>query len=102
MEKDLEKMRAEALAKIDVAACEKSGGKVEGLGMFGMPACVTYFKDGGKPCKSSTDCEGNCFSPEVKETGSLVTGICERSTRDRFGCNSAIENGRVTYSICVD
>jgi len=102
MEKDLKKMRADALKKIDVAACEKSGGKIEGVGMFGIPSCVVYYADGGKPCKSESECEGMCFSPDVLEEKTSVTGICERSEQDRFGCYSAVENGVVLYSICAD
>lgn len=98
MEKDLRKMRAEALKKIDVEECEKSGGKIEGVGIFGIPSCVVYYPDGGKPCKSESECEGMCFSPD----NTSATAICERSEHDRFGCYSAIENGEVLYSICAD
>lgn len=97
-----EKMRADALKKIDIAACEKSSGKIEGVGMFGIPSCVAYYADGGKPCKSESECEGMCFTPDVLEGKTSVTGICERSEHDRFGCYSAVENGVVLYSICAD
>ncbi len=97
-DKDVKKMRAEALKKIDVDACKRSGGKIEGVGIFGIPSCVVYYQDGGKPCRSDSDCEGMCFSPE----NTAATAICERSEHDRFGCYSAVENGELHYSICAD
>ncbi|MEN0036667.1 MAG: hypothetical protein AAGC78_06350 [Cellvibrio sp.] len=102
MEQDLKKMRAKALARIDVAECEKSGGKVEGVGMLGIPSCVIYYKDGGKQCKSGSECEGICLRPDPPDVYVFGYGVCEHSQHDRFGCYMVIENGGVVDQICQD
>ncbi len=102
IQSDLKMMRSEALKKIDRPACEQAGGKVEGIGMFGTPACVTYYSDGGVVCRSDTDSQGMCFNPEVLDVGDSAAGICERSEHDRFGCFSIIEEGKVESTMCQD
>ncbi|HEY8942115.1 MAG TPA: hypothetical protein VIM59_18105 [Cellvibrio sp.] len=102
MERSLEKMRTEARKKIDVDACLVSGGKVEGIGMFGIPSCVAYYKDGGKTCADNSECEGDCFTPDTVEIGTPVQGVCQSSEHDSFGCVSTIENGVVSGAICQD
>jgi hypothetical protein len=70
--------------------------------MFGIPACVTYYSDGGKACGDDSQCEGHCFLPDVLEQGQRATGICERSEHDSFGCFSRIERGLVAVTMCQD
>lgn len=102
LEIELEKERAEALAKIDVAACKKAGGKVEPIGLYELPKCVLYYPDGGKTCKSETDCIGFCVSRETLVAKTPATGICAHSEHDHYGCFSIIENGEAQHPICVD
>jgi hypothetical protein len=99
---EVEEARAEALRKIDVKACEKQGGKVEGIGIFGIPACVQYYSDGGKICRDKSECQGYCFIPEQLERGKSAVGKCEASEHDSFGCFSRIEDGKVATSMCQD
>lgn len=102
LERSVENARASALAELDAEDCARKGGKIEGIGIFGIPACVTYYSDGGNACDDESDCEGHCFSPEVLERGEHATGICERSEHDSFGCFSRIERGIVAVTLCQD
>ena len=102
MEQEIEGAREKALAKIDRESCIAEGGKVEGIGLFGIPACVKYYADAGKQCKGSDDCKGHCFVPETINEGTKILGKCEASEHDSFGCFSRIENGVVAYSMCQD
>lgn len=102
MKRSLEKMRSEARKKIDVDACLALGGKVEGIGMFGIPSCVVYYTDGGKTCADNSECEGDCFTPNIFEIGTPMQGVCQSSEHDAFGCVSTIENSVVREAICQD
>lgn len=54
-------MRAEALKEIDVSACQKSAGKIEGVGIFGTPSCVIYYPNGGSHVNQIANAKV-CFS----------------------------------------
>lgn len=95
-------MRSEAREDIDVAACLASGGKVEGIGMFGIPSCVAYYEDAGKACIDNSQCQGKCFVPNTYEIGTPMNGVCQESGHDSFGCISTIENGAVADAFCQD
>lgn len=95
-------MRSDALKDIDIEACEASGGKVEGIGMFGMPACVIYYTDGGCRCTDNSQCQGECFVPNTFEIGTPLNGNCQSSEQDSFGCISTIEDGVVNDAFCLD
>ena len=45
---------------IERRSCEKTGGQWVRGGILGFFHCVHTFKDGGNPCYSSEDCEGDC------------------------------------------
>ena len=94
--------RAEALKNIDRTACERTGGKVEGIGIFGIPACVRYYSDGGKSCRDKSECQGLCFSAKILERGTETAGACQSSEHESFGCISRIEDGKVADSMCQD
>ena len=98
----LKKMRKEATKRIDYEKCAKEGGRVEGIGMFGTPACVHYYKDGGKHCQNKCDCEGKCYQDGLLPIGTPTTGTCQKSEHDDFGCISIIDNGVVVAAFCQD
>ncbi|WP_444902005.1 hypothetical protein ACJJIG_02525 [Microbulbifer sp. SSSA007] len=102
MERSIEKMSSEARAKIDSEACVSSGGKVEGIGIFGIPSCVAYYIDGGKSCTDNSQCQGLCFTPNTHEIGTAILGLCQSSEHDSFGCISTVENGVVSEAFCQD
>ena len=106
--RSLEKMRTEALAKIDVDACEAAGGEVRGVCMFGIPACVEIYSDAGRSCRDSSDCEGGCVFDintirydENPVTGEESVGICKADS-DWCGCWWRIEKGIVQQGWCED
>ena len=102
MERSLARSRAASLAKIDPADCHNKGGTIRQVGMFGSPSCVTPLADGGKACRSNTDCSGFCFAPEGAPIGQVASGTCQLDTAAMFGCHDHVENGVVVGGLCVD
>ena len=94
------------LSAPDLAQC-RSGGGYESSSPFGSPICQKDYADGGKVCRSRTDCTGRCLSdaPEnagAVAVGSVVTGRCEPQ-RSTFGCHGEVENGKLAEPyICDD
>lgn len=85
------------------AACEAAGGSVQPSGRLQWENCVQPFADAGKACSSDTDCAGECRYEGDAELspGDAVAGTCQ-VTDAQFGCNTAVENGRIARTICVD
>ena len=63
--------------------------------------CVITYKDGGKICRDSDECEGRCRGSFKLNKGELAIGECDR-TSDTRGCQNVIEDGRAGYSYCAD
>jgi hypothetical protein len=101
----LDRARAEALKKIDVAQCQKDGGEIRGVCMFGFPACVKRFSDAGKACTDSSQCEGMCWVQENtlnREPGPTTSGVCQDTT-DTCGCWEEVKDGQLSGNgICAD
>ncbi len=58
--------------------------------MFGMPACVRPYQDGGKRCTDGSECEGDCIQEEPwVSAGTKTTGVCE-VTDEPCGCRSLV------------
>jgi hypothetical protein len=90
------------MAHVDVEACKAEGGTVKGVCMFGMPACVRPYRDGGKACTDGSQCEGNCIQTEPwVPPGTEVTGVCEASD-EPCGCTSLVVEGRAMVGLCED
>jgi hypothetical protein len=102
MERSLERSRDKALASIDQEACAADGGRIEGVGMFGTPACVVPFADAGAPCSDDADCEGFCKAVETSVVGEASTGTCQLTSHDHFGCVNKVEGGVVVSGPCID
>ena len=102
MQRSVERMRAEVLATIDVEDCEARGGSVQGVCMFGTPACVIPFSDGGKPCTDSSECEGQCWNEDVGlAKGDEAPGYCTSNAQE-CKCGVEIRGGRVDGRVCED
>jgi hypothetical protein len=102
MEQSIKHMRAEALKEIDVDECKASGGSVEGVCMFGLPACVIPFADAGQPCSDSSQCEGLCWNDGWgMAQGTEATGYCTANAQD-CKCGVEILDGRANGGICED
>ena len=102
MERGLERSRAEALAKIDQDQCRAEGGSVQGVGMFGTPACVKPFPDADKVCSDKSQCQGLCKAPDAAEVGIRSTGTCQKDTHDFYGCYNEVKQGAVVAGMCFD
>ena len=102
MQKDLERSRATALAKIDQQRCISEGGTVRGVGMFGTPACVKPFPDAGNICSNKSECQALCKAPIASVIGARSTGTCQWNTHDVYGCYNEIERGIVIAGPCFD
>jgi hypothetical protein len=97
----LEDMRNRSLAEIDRAGCEENGGEVTQEGMLGLYRCVLPYKDAGKACRSSEDCEGKCVADDSLAVGAEAEGKCQ-PTDSPFGCYAEVVDGKVATAICVD
>ena len=102
MERSVERSRAKALASIDLEACTASGGRIEGVGMFGTPACVVPYADAGAPCSDGADCRGLCKASEAAVIGEASTGTCQLTSHDHFGCFNRVEGGVAVSGPCID
>lgn len=61
--------------------------------------CQIRYKDAGKPCKGTSDCEGDCIlqgggDPERLPIGTPTLGVCQ-PLKERFGEFAIVEQGKV-------
>jgi hypothetical protein len=70
-------------------SCEARGGTWYPHYGETIDVCVMPFKDGGKKCTSSDECEGNCVTNVVSQLGKQ--GTCQKTT-DSSGCENAVES----------
>lgn len=108
IEAGLNALRAEELKKIDVEACERQGGTVRGVCMFGTPACVLPYADAGLGCTDSSECDGRCFldrqgygNENQPIVGAEATGVCEADSNP-CGCWYEIRQGKIQQGLCAD
>lgn len=102
LERSVEQGHARALRAIDVTKCEREGGHVQGVGMFGTPSCVMPFADAGKTCLDESDCLGACIAPAGARPGDRLSGACQADTAALFGCNDLVSQGVVVAGMCLD
>lgn len=95
--------------------CAKGGGQWRAGCIPNQPQCLTPYRDGGKQCKNSSECEskmclidltsrcikGKCVEPVIPKTGDLALGVCKF---DDSSCGTFIEikDGRVLPVYSVD
>ncbi|MEM8772659.1 MAG: M1 family metallopeptidase [Pseudomonadota bacterium] len=103
--KTLDQAREEALAGIDIEACEAAGGVVRPEGLLGLPRCVKPYSDAGTTCVDGSDCEGRCLSADgvtdYEARPGEARGLCEADDSP-FGCFAEINRGTVGAALCVD
>jgi hypothetical protein len=100
--RSLERTRAEKLAQIDIEECERNGGHIQGVCMFGLPACIIPFSDADKPCSDSSECEGLCWNDDWGLTqGTEAEGKCTANAQE-CKCGVEIRGGIVDGGICED
>ncbi len=85
---------------LDRLACKVHGGEYMVAGLSGRLFCNLKYKDGGKPCSDSSECEGRCITESLPPffTG---LGYCEKY-HATFGCYGEVENGELKNCVCVD
>jgi hypothetical protein len=97
--------RAELAAQ--AAACRRRGGTFDYRGLGLAPICVFRTADGGRQCRSRSDCEAQCVgeAPLVDLTrvrpGQPLIGRCT-AERAHFGCFVPVEDGKAGTAICAD
>lgn len=88
----------------DAAAstCLAGGGTMTQVGKLQTWKCVTPYKDAGKACTDSSQCEGDCQTSVTTQTGSApISGTCQ-ANNSHFGCSATVEKGQLGRAICVD
>ena len=90
------------------AQCERSEGEWKPVCIAQELACVKSFKDAGKRCRDSSECEGECLvdltvtcdafgecseEAEVPAPGSEVSGACQRNN-DPCGSFVVVRGGK--------
>src|SRR5262245_2096894 len=72
--------REDQFATDEVAACVAKGGFLERVCRLQTTACLTAYKDGGKPCSGKSDCEGLCVAKTTEkreQLGDPIEGHCQ-------------------------
>lgn len=103
--------RSEHRAQIeaDGVQCRAKGGTFEYQGFSLAPVCTTPLSDGGKPCSSSSECEGKCIVDldrrgidyRTLPKGTAVAGQCTAQA-PHFGCYVPVHEGRALQAMCAD
>lgn len=82
----------------DKKQCESTQGNLwQPQGKAQIPACISTYSDGGKPCTASSQCQGECIVTHPEKPA-----ICAQ-TSSQFGCRATVENFKQHGGImCVD
>ncbi|KGJ96077.1 hypothetical protein [Colwellia psychrerythraea] len=98
----LNKMKQDALAKIDVLACLNHGGMIKGVCMSNLPSCVQQYLDAGTKCSDSTKCAGECrIEHDFVKKDLPAEGYCS-ADNDPCGCFQLIKSGVAQAVLCAD
>ena len=98
----LNKMKQEALAKIDVLACLSHGGVIKGVCMSDLPTCVQQYLDAGKKCSDSAECVGECrIEHDFVKKNLPAVGYCS-ADNNPCGCFQLIKSGVAQAVLCAD
>ena len=101
LQNEVSDIRIKELEELDLDACKAKGGLIDGIGLFGEPACVVRFSDGGKRCIDSSQCEGDCMVYGEIPAGGGNQGKCASQTPEPGGCFARLVNGRAEKGICI-
>jgi len=87
----------------DQAGCLVQKGDWAPICRMQKAACVLNFSDAGKSCTDSDQCQGNCYTDPSQgaRQGEAATGKCAMNSNP-CGCNSRVEDGVATPTLCVD
>lgn len=89
--------------EVSVADCTLRGGSIVKVGKLQKDTCAMPYADAGKACRDDDDCTGICKAEAADQApGTPATGTCQANSADRFGCYTAVNDGKVDHTICVD
>ncbi len=91
------------------ADCIEAGGRWGNIGLATYESCNLPTSDGGKICSDRSECESECIAELTSEQKEMVqnddyietTGKCYEY-QTVVGCRAFVEDGKVTYIICID
>jgi hypothetical protein len=84
------------------STCLAGGGTLKQVGKLQSWKCITPYKDAGKACTDSSQCEGECqTSVTTQPSTAPVTGACQ-ADNSHFGCSATVEKGQLGRALCVD
>ncbi|MBX7276355.1 hypothetical protein K2E96_21290 [Pseudomonas sp. ERGC3:05] len=84
------------------STCLAGGGAMKQVGKLQRWTCITPYKDAGKACTDSSQCDGECQTSVTTHAGNgPVTGACQVDN-SHFGCSATVEKGQLGRAICVD
>ncbi len=90
----------------DAAGCAAAGGRWRETSMLNSKMlCDLRTSDGGKPCRSSSECESRCVRPGHAPSfavGTPVAGVCDDYYQSIGRCRDRVENGVVVLTMCAD
>ena len=83
-----------------IKECEEAHGQWGGieLGMGQIPGCNLPTKDGGKPCKDSSECEGGC----IGESHAADKGGHCYQWKTFKGCGMIVRSESGVGVLCID
>lgn len=88
----------------DPAACKAAGGGIRPVCRMQQAACVIAYKDAGKACTDSDQCQGRCVTGDEGDApvaGSATIGLCEADS-DPCGCSTEVIGGKAASTLCID
>lgn len=84
------------------SSCLAGGGTMKQVGKLQSWKCITPYKDAGKACTDSSQCEGDCQTSVTTQTDTTpISGTCQVDN-SHFGCSATVEKGKLGRAICVD
>ena len=93
-----------ATGQTAAAACAAQNGTMQRVGRLQTLQCVVRYADAGQRCTDGDQCAGDCRyegDASALAPDAPVAGVCQADS-DRFGCQTRIEDGKATPTLCVD
>lgn len=98
-----------AMIESEAVACRARGGKLGYRGLALAPFCTMRLSDGGKACRSHSECDGECIidiegRPAPMRSlspGAAAVGRCTAAS-PHLGCYIPVEGGKAGQAMCAD
>jgi len=88
---------------VSTSACTARGGEMQQVGRMQSWQCVVKYADAGKRCTDASQCEGQCeiAGNSGIAPGTATAGVCQADS-NRFGCRTAVKDGKAEATLCID